>query len=240
MPISAHLLERAYQLIDAGQLQNAELVLEAIVRVDPKNVMAWKVYLQICPKCTDLDWLMERILATPELNAKDKADICAFQEYVSQSLDKRIQHVDELMPKRTFSISSPAHGDEVIFELLEEFEYPEHKVERAKRKRSRKIFKYDIPMYVWRAAALLLVFYSAIRMLVLGHLFGFLLMVAFIVGGFYWIKNINAHKTTPFIETTHAYALESEKELFIIDKPPSESTTKENKNNSPDVRYLDK
>ena len=42
MSISSHLLERAYQLIDANQLQNAEMVLDALVRVDPKNIPAWE------------------------------------------------------------------------------------------------------------------------------------------------------------------------------------------------------
>jgi hypothetical protein len=38
MPATIHLLERAYQLINANQIQNAELVLDAVVRVDPKNL----------------------------------------------------------------------------------------------------------------------------------------------------------------------------------------------------------
>lgn len=42
MSISSHLLERAYQLIDANQLQNAEMVLDALVRVDPKTYLPGK------------------------------------------------------------------------------------------------------------------------------------------------------------------------------------------------------
>ncbi|MFH0959346.1 MAG: tetratricopeptide repeat protein, partial [Pseudomonadota bacterium] len=68
MPISSHLLERAYQLIKARQYENAELVLDAVVRVDPKNVEAWKTYLQIHRDVNDLYWLKERILKTKDLS----------------------------------------------------------------------------------------------------------------------------------------------------------------------------
>lgn len=239
MPISAHLLERAYQLIDAGQLQNAELVLEAVVRVDPKNVMAWKAYLQICQEYNDLEWLMERILKSKDLCDNDKTEIYAFQNYLIQSLNRRKQSTDEGGPKRVYKVASPAQEDVVIFELLDEFEYPIRKTEQARRRKPRQLYKFSIPPYVWQAAALLVLFYTSVRMLVLGYLFGYLLIGVFVVGGVYWIRSINAHKPINSIDVTHAYSLESENELFIIDKPNANAKIDKNKDLAPRIRYLD-
>ncbi len=118
MPISAHLLKRGYQLIDSGQLQNAEMVLDAVVRADPKNVMAWKAYLKIYQYRNDLDWLMERITKTTELSDKDKEDICAYKNFLIQGLSERkltpmkeipnghfvlIKHTNLLKPTESYS-----------------------------------------------------------------------------------------------------------------------------------------
>jgi hypothetical protein len=243
MPISAHLLERAYQLIDANQLQNAELVLDAVVRVDPKNVTAWKAYLQIYKDHENLEWLMERILKNKELSDRDKADIRAYQDYLIQGLDNWKQN-GEANPRRMINYESeqilPVQDDAVIFELLDEFDYPARKIERARRKRSRQIFKYNIPTYIWQGAALLAIFYIGVRLLVLGYLFGYLMIGAFIVGGVLWLRNINDHKIIARINVTHAYSLESENELYIIDKPIMDpKLDKNNKHSSPRIRYLD-
>jgi len=239
MTISAHLLERAYRLIDAGQLQNAESVLEAVVKIDPKNVMAWKAYLQICQDYADLEWVMERISKVAELCENDKADIRAFQNFLIQSMSKRSLNTEDTIPTRTYQVPMPAQEDAIIFELIEEFDFPARKVERAKRRKSRAIFKPNIPMYVWQGFALLAVFTAGIRLLVLGYLFGFLLMGLFIVGGVYWLRNLNIHKVAAPIDATHAYALESENELYIIDKPSTGIKTEKKKVPSPNIRYLD-
>ena len=245
MPISAHLLERAYQLVDANQLQNAELVLDAVVRVDPKNVMAWKAYLQIYQDRNDLEWLMDRILKNKELSDKDKADIRAYHDYLIQVLNKCKQNTDEAKPRRIYSVKpeqeAPAQDGTIIFELIDEFDFPACKIEREKRKRPRQLFKYNIPLYVWQAVALLALFYAGIRLLVLGYLFGYLLMGVFIIGGVIWIRSINDHKTIAPINITRAYSLESENDLFIIDNPNVDARTDIiNKDSSADIRYLDK
>ena len=243
MPISTHLLERAYELIEANQLENAEMVLDAVVRVDPKNVMAWKAYLQLYQDRNDLKWLIERILKTRELSDKDKEDICAFHDYLIQNLSVYEQNSKEAFPRRMISFEpvdeAPAQDNPVIFELLDEFDYPEHKKERVKSRKPRQIFKYDIPMYVWQAAGLLIIFYAGIRLLVLGYIFGYLLMGAFIVGGVYWLRSINDNKTLTPTNITHAYSLESENELFIIDKPIVNIQPEKNNKNTPRIRYLD-
>ncbi len=244
MPISAHLLERAYQLIDANQLQNAELVLDAVVRVDPKNVLAWKAYLQVCQDDHDLEWLMERILKNRELSDKDKEEFRNYQNYLLQSLNGRKHGMEKIYPRSVDGIEpeqeSTGLDGTVTFELIDEFDYPVRTIERVNtRRKPRQMFKYKIPGYVWEAAALLVLFYVGIRLLVLGYLFGYLVITAFIIGGGYWLKNLNASKTIIPSNITHAYSLESENDLFIIDKPVAEAK-KDKKTTTPRIRYLDK
>ena len=88
MSISSHLLERAYQLIDANQLQNAEMVLDALVRVDPKNIPAWEAYLEIHQCCGDLEWGMERVLNIKELSFEEREEILAYQTYLMERTNK--------------------------------------------------------------------------------------------------------------------------------------------------------
>jgi hypothetical protein len=240
MPISIHLLERAYQLIDAGQLQNAELVLDAVVRADPKNIMAWKAYLQICQEYSDLEWLLDRILNNGNLCEKDKAEICSFQKYLVQNLYKRRQNADEPSPRRICRVSSPAQQEAVIFELLEEFEYPERQAEQKKRRKTRQYFKYNIPPFIWQAAGLLTLFYSGVRLLVLGHQFsGIFLMTIFILGGVRWVRNFNAQKPAGPAGLSHAYSLESQTELSIVEKAAPEARGGDKKETASRIRYLD-
>ncbi len=244
MSISAHLLERACQLIDANQLQNAELVLDAVVRVDPKNVMAWKVYLQICKNRNDLEWLMERILKNKELSGEDKEDIRDYQKCLLKGLVDFKQNRNESNSWRTQFIEHEqeilSQDDIVIFELIDQFEYPARKVEQVKRRKPRQFFKYNIPLYIWEAAALLAIFYAGVRLLVLGYVFGYLMMGAFVVGGVLWFRSINDHKIIAPTNVTRAYSLESENELFIIDKPVTNARVdNKNKDSSRGIRYLD-
>lgn len=245
MPISAHLLKRGYQLIDAGQLQNAEMVIDAVVRADPKNVTAWKAYLQIYQYRNDLEWLMERILKNNELSEKDRADILTYQDYLAQNLSECKQSSREANPPRALCFGptqeTSAQDDTVIFELIDEYDYPAHKIERENRKRARQIYKYNIPQYVWQAIALLALFYAGIRLLVLEYILGYLLMGAFIFGGISWLRNLNDHKAPPPFDITRAYSLETEKDLFIINKPvTNQKVDKNNKDTSSRIRYLDK
>ena len=87
MPVPIHLLERAYQLINANQIQNAELVLDAVVRVDPQNVKAWETYLMIHQSQNDLDWLKERILKTKELSEPDKTKLINYHLQLTKQLN---------------------------------------------------------------------------------------------------------------------------------------------------------
>ncbi len=83
-------------------------------------------------------------------------------------------------------------------------------------------------------------FYISIKLLVLGYLFGYVLMGGFIVDGFFWLRSLNDQNTVMPLTITRAFTLESENELFIIDKPLAEKgeSTKP-ANVSTGIRYLD-
>lgn len=244
MSISSHLLERAYQLIDANQLQNAEMVLDALVRVDPKNIPAWEAYLEIHQCCGDLEWGMERVLNIKELSIEEREEILAYQTYLMERTDKPEENDANVQVSTTVNIAPEqeiaAQEEAVMFELLGEYEYPVRKIEQKKKRRSRKMFVYKLPDYVWHAIGLLLLFYISIKLLVLGYLFGYMLMGGFIVDGFFWLRSLNDQNTAMPLTITRAFTLESENELFIIDKPLAEKgkNTKPTKV-STGVRYLD-
>ncbi len=129
MPAPIHLLERAYQLINANQFQNAELVLDAVVRVDPQNVEAWKTYLMIHQSQNDLDWLKERILKTRELSETSKTELINYHHLLTLQLNG----ADEVTG-RTNSFHLVLHEEKeelfvskekvIQFELIDVYDYP--------------------------------------------------------------------------------------------------------------------
>jgi hypothetical protein len=148
MPVPTHLLERAYQLINANQLQNAELVLDAVVRVDPQNVEAWKTYLMIHQSQNDLDWLKERILKTKELGEADKTRLINYHYY----LTKQLNGIEEVVGRtNTFALHLQEEKTEknvaeeiaIQFELIDVFDYPEKMVKNEIRPKPRRRAIYN-------------------------------------------------------------------------------------------------
>jgi hypothetical protein len=134
MPLPIHLLERAYQLINANQIQNAELVLDAVVRVDPQNLEAWKTYLLIHQSQNDLDWLKERIIKTKELSEIDKTALVNYYHYLSKQHNGAEQAVSPTGSFSSFPLEktkeiTPTQETSVQFELIDVFDYPT-KIER--------------------------------------------------------------------------------------------------------------
>jgi hypothetical protein len=165
MPVPIHLLERAYQLINANQFQNAELVLDAVVRVDPQNVEAWKTYLMIHQSQNDLDWLKERILRTKELSEANKTELVNYYRYLTLQLNGaeevssrtnsfhlilQEEKVETILPKEKI----------IQFELLDVFDYPtkfiRSEIHSRPRSRSRRRtiyipFAFDVAGYAFKA-----------------------------------------------------------------------------------------
>jgi hypothetical protein len=129
MPLPIHLLERAYQLISANQLQNAELVLDAVVRVDPQNVEAWKTYLLIHQSQNDLDWLKERITKTKELSEVDKTRLLNYYLYLTKQQNGAEQSIFQtntfvpFLQERTEETTT-TEKTAIQFELIDVFDYP--------------------------------------------------------------------------------------------------------------------
>jgi hypothetical protein len=148
MPVQSHLLQRAYQLINANQLQNAELVLDAVVRVDPQNIEAWMTYLRIHQNQNDLDWLKERVLKTKEINEADKLELVNYYHYLTQHLNNTEEitvwtepshHMlqDEMEETITSEESS------IRFELIDVFDYPKKIIKNDIHARSRRRAIYN-------------------------------------------------------------------------------------------------
>lgn len=127
MPAPTHLLERAYQLISAKQLQSAELVLDAVVRVEPQNVDAWKAYLWILHCQGGVDWLKERILKTRELSQIDKAILIEYYLFLGQPMNKTSNFtntdtaIDSMQEKEEISYTAETS---IRFELIDMLDYP--------------------------------------------------------------------------------------------------------------------
>jgi hypothetical protein len=135
MPIPTHLLERAYQLINANQLQNAELVLDAVVRVDPRNVEAWKTYLMIRQSQSDLDWLKDRILKTRELGKREKVKLIEYYHRLTKQLNEIKEDTGQISTPTFFLQEEKeeyvsTEGTDNGLELLGVFDYPEKNIKK--------------------------------------------------------------------------------------------------------------
>jgi len=146
MPVPTHLLERAHQLINANQPQNAELLLDAVVRVDPQNVEAWKTYLMIHQSQNDLDWLKERILKTKELSEVHKTRLVDYYLYLTKNMNGaeeiiiRINSFPILLQEEKDKISMSVETTLQFnqFELIDVFDYPSRFVKNETRTRPRR------------------------------------------------------------------------------------------------------
>ena len=158
MPFPIHLLERAYQLINANQLQNAELVLDAVVRVDPQNVEAWKTYLLIHQSQNDLDWLKERIIKAKELSEVNKTELINYYLYLTQQQEQAIFRTDSFHPFLQEEAEETATTEEtaIQFELIDIFDYPTKIAQKEARTKPRRRaiynpFTFDITRGILKA-----------------------------------------------------------------------------------------
>ena len=220
MPISTHLLERAHQLIKAKQYENAALVLDAVVRVDPKNVDAWKSYLQIQSDVCDLNWLKERILRTNDLRDADKKNILDYQNCLIQQWTEREEDDAAEKNENTLSHLDDDHEQQgfVTLELVDIFDYPELVVEKTRKRKPRRRYTPRVSAASGHAILLLALLLLGIRLLALQHLLGYALLLIFVYGGVLWLENYSIQLPATFINANRTYALEHTNELTIVDK----------------------
>jgi len=148
MPAPIHLLERAYQLINANQIQNAELLLDAVVRVDPQNIKAWKTYLMIHQNQTDLDWLKDRIVKTRELSETDKAKLLNYHLLLTKQLNGAME-VSARTEPFTFPLYEETETTDSLInatpqlELIDMFDYPTRIINNEMRTKPRRRAIYN-------------------------------------------------------------------------------------------------
>ncbi len=224
MPVSSHLLERAYQLINANQMQNAELVLDAVVRVDPKNIEAWIAYMEVHQDRSDLEWLKDRILRTREISDQDKTELLQYHTVLIEHLKKIENGTARANTIQSFSFKQiderTAKNEKISFELLDVFDYPSSVKEpiRIKVTKRRRWYGFNLSSPVNQAVALLLIFFAAIRLFILGYFFGYILLAVFLGGCFYWLSNHKDHGTPSYKEPSRAYFFDVKNKLAITDK----------------------
>jgi len=234
MAISSHLLERAYQLINANQMQNAELVLDAVVRVDPQNIEAWIAYLEIHQDRSDLEWLKDRILRTREICDQDKSELLQYHAVLIEHLKEIEDGTARTGTKYNLGFKQPgdaiSRNDKISFELLNVFDYPAAKNEpviKIKKRPSRRRPWGGINLVspFNQGIALFFIFFAAVRLLVLGHFLGYGLLALFLVGAFYWLSNYKHPKTINFNDPARMYFLDTknkiaEKKIVTVKRKP--------------------
>jgi hypothetical protein len=89
MTKAARLLQRAYALVDKNRIEDAALVLDAVVEEEPQNVEAWELYLQISSTRSELEWLGKRIQSQKDLRPEDKKTILGYQRYLIGQLQSK-------------------------------------------------------------------------------------------------------------------------------------------------------
>ena len=198
-PNSQKLLERAYELMEAQQTLNAELVLDMLVRSNPQNVEAWEAYMQLHRDRSDLEWLRERVLHTPELSDADKKDIIAYQEYLVRKIDEEEQarkakensQKEDAKPELDESGELIAKSEIVAFELLEEFNFSRrpHTALGRNAPPSRRRTSEKQESLVPQAFVLFVFGFIGAWLSINGWLVGYWLLLAFMLGAIYLISN---------------------------------------------------
>ncbi len=100
MVLTNRLLEQAYDLVQAGRFRNAALVLDALVREEPRNIEAWELYLQISSTREELERLARRVCLTAELSSDEKETILSYQRYLLRRWQGKSAGLDRPVPHR--------------------------------------------------------------------------------------------------------------------------------------------
>ena len=236
--MTSHLLERAHKLIDANQLDNAELVLDAVVRTEPTNLIAWIGYIQILKNREGLEWLRQRVSRTKELTDADKNFVFEYYDDYENRLDTsdekciNFDFIDfaAITPylkdenNMTDQTSLPdsvtqfqTRTDETTIELLDVFSF---QVVTPQTQNDESVHSVDhpAPKPTYQAMVLLIMFFISINLIASGSSIGQVILGLFFVGAIYWLANFN-----PTINTNHVqirtYALENNYELEIRNTP---------------------
>jgi hypothetical protein len=111
MSMTANLLRKAYACIDAGNFQDARAILNSLVNLDPTNIEAWEVIMQISETCEDLDLLCE----SADLDSTDRESLIDYYYFLRHKLkyygtgtEARKMVTFELVNQFTYTLKEPS------------------------------------------------------------------------------------------------------------------------------------
>ncbi|MCZ2123195.1 MAG: tetratricopeptide repeat protein [Anaerolineales bacterium] len=84
------LLDEVYNLINKNRYQEAQVILDQILKLDPQNVEAWDAYIRSCATRGDLEGLRSYISTVWETRVRDRDYLQAKQRFVLQRLDEKL------------------------------------------------------------------------------------------------------------------------------------------------------
>ena len=206
MSMTSHLLERVHKLVEVNQFDNARLVLDAVVRIEPENISAWLSYFQIYRNQNDLEWLKQRVINTIEISDENKQLLFEYHDYLLQySYESTITEMNNgpigisstlpvLLDEKNNSQGmlfynsnmSVKETDAPTLELLDIFSYPVlNSLSTHDENLKTSIESTVKPPH--QAAFLLIVLFISIRLLAEGILIGQITLALFFIGAFYWL-----------------------------------------------------
>jgi hypothetical protein len=87
------LIDRANILIGRKQLESAMKIINEILCLDPDNLEAWEMYLQVQTTPEGLERAKERVFMTKELCIPDEFGLCAGRYYLIRRIDSKLKNL---------------------------------------------------------------------------------------------------------------------------------------------------
>jgi predicted Zn-dependent protease len=87
------LLDQANLLIRVRHFQEAQLILDEILRLEPQNMDAWDAYMRMCSTHGDFEGLKNHIRTIWATRVRDDDYLQAMQRFLLQRVDDRMQSV---------------------------------------------------------------------------------------------------------------------------------------------------
>ncbi len=203
---TTRLLAQAYQLIREHQHQSAEEILDALLSTEPQNVEAWEAYMQLRRDRSELLWLKERVLHTPELSENDKNDILSYHEYLLRKLAHPAQDVKtpvpvyapptqiNVLPNHNFEITTQenfeySHPRTIVFEYAENFSQLEQKTLQpihSEKQKSKDEVEIIVNSKYLILAGVIFLFLMGIRLVTHQNFFGYWVLFGSALSFLYW------------------------------------------------------
>src|SRR5688572_33452564 len=87
------LLDQAHYLIRIRHFEEAQLILDEILRMEPQNMDAWDAYMRMCSTRGDFEGLKNHIRTIWATRVRDDDYLQAMQRFLLQRVDERMESV---------------------------------------------------------------------------------------------------------------------------------------------------